>query len=404
MVNKLQNNIECIIAFIILVINFDHAIYSMEEYPVNIVFYLAQFFALVLLLSSKTCVIIRPKGFKVLFSAIFIVALIHGFNSMTYYYKLFLFLLLYQVIRKTNFYLLQQRIYTIMFFLASISILCYFLLNIVGLDLTFMQFSNEGEELYSTNFLYSYIAYWPSRNCSIYREPGIFQIYLNFALLCYYNVNKNVIFDKYIAVFIIALITTLSPAGILLGGAIVMLQVMSSKNISFFQYFMFAGLLIGAFIFINSMADTIFTKITSGPSENASAAARLYSLIVPLKICSEYPLFGVGALEFNTIIENYSLSTGHSMSTGSISNTLTTNFATSGLFVGLLYVVFFWKGVTKIICNVKRKLPYILITFALLFCENITYSLLFNLCLVIGTIEIKKKKIDYEICNTSNLS
>lgn len=403
--NNFQKKIEYIIAFIILVINFDDAIYSMEEYPVKILFYLAQFFVLVLLLCSKPCVTIRPSGFKVLLSTIFIIALIHGFNSMTYFYKLFIFLLLYQVARRTNFYQLQKCMYTIMFVLASISILCYFLLNVVGVDLTFMQFSNEGGETYSTNFIYSYIAYWPSRNCSIYREPGIFQIYLNFALLCYYNVNRNVIFDKYIAVFIIALITTLSPAGIILGGAIVMLQVLSSKNISFFQYFMFAGLLAGAFMFINSMSDAIFTKITTGPSENASASARLYSLIVPLKICSEYPLFGVGASEFNTVIENYSLGTGQSMSTGSISNTLTTNFATSGLFVGLLYVVFFAKGIAKIIYNMKRKIPYILIAFILLFCENITYSLVFNLCLVLGTIKFNKNnKIDYEICNTSNVS
>ena len=313
--------------------NQDVVIWSAQDLSIAWILYLIQVLALAYFY-------IKPKQQKLhygllvlLFIITLLVGLVHEFTSPTYLYKLFMYIMIFSMMRSLSFEDLQVSFYKVTFFFAVLSLGFYVCSGVLGIGgLLPVSFLGGAGASYSTNFLYSQLTEWAVRNCGIFREPGVYQIYLNIALLFYYNQNRNLLITPISIVLMLATITTLSSAGIVIMVTIVLMQYMQHTNRSLKSTILLVIFGFVASSIIMSNFDAIFYKIQSGVDESGSVFARYYSLIVPMRIWSDYPIFGCGAAEFNDLLYYYPIN-GERMHPGLITNCFTVNFATSGLFV-----------------------------------------------------------------------
>ena len=373
--------------------NLDVVIWSAVNLSLAPILYAIQVVALLYFANKKKSTILDNKLLLFLSVITLVVGLVHGFTSPTYFYKVFLYLLIFFMIRSSSSDDIQKSFYRVTFFFAALSLVFYVSVGILGMQYL-LPLSIEGGAgaSYNTNFLYSQLSGWAIRNCGIFREPGVFQIYLNIALLFYYNQNKNALITKISAVLIIAIITTLSSAGITVMMAIVLMQYLLLRHSSVKSTIIFVSFAIIAGYMIMSSFDEIFYKLQLGVEGSGSAFARYYSLIIPMKMWWDYPIFGCGASQFNNLILHYRISTGETLNPYLVTNCFTVNFATSGLLVGLFYLGGVISGTMKL-CN-KTLFPWaaavlVLVMFS---CEGIMYSGIFNLLLV-GGLCLNKKSI-----------
>ena len=169
------------------------------------------------------------------------VALVHGFTSPTYIYKIFLYALIFMLIRSSNYEHLQKSYYKVAFLFAAISLVFYIACDMFGMHFLLpVKFYGGAGAPYATNFLYTQLEEWSVRNTGIFREPGVYQIYLNIALLFYYNQNRDKIVTIVSAVLVLAVITTMSSAGIVVALAIIGYQFMQQKKRSISSFLIFA--------------------------------------------------------------------------------------------------------------------------------------------------------------------
>lgn len=275
--------------------------------------------------------------------------------------------------------------YQVAFFFALVSIVMYVATNYLGLG-TLMPVVFEGGvgETYATNFLYAHLTRWTSRNSGIFREPGVYQIYLNIALLFYYQINRNKIIDKISAVFLIAIFTTMSSAGIIIALCILFYQVIQQKQRSFSSLLVFAGFGIVAYISIMANFDAIFYKLMLGTDESMSSFARYYSVSIPLRMWLDYPIFGCGNAEFNDLIGHYPAANGMRLNPFLVTNSWTVIFATSGVFLGGLCFYGICKGSLRLCSQFKYPLLVIAIFLTMFSCEGQIYTIIYNLIIIIG--------------------
>lgn len=363
----------------------DVAICSTAALPFQTLMYVLQGALVVYLLRLPSQNII-DKGPVLFFSiSILLVGAVHGFNSLTYPYKIFLIVMCYLIALKVPKHQIQETYIKIMYILAVISLIFYVLVNFVGYAGPFMEYSsavNEGRS-YSTNLLYTYLTAWPNRNGGIFHEPGAYQIYLNLALLAYYNINKTILIDKKNIIYYITIFTTLSSAGIIIAGCILCIRIIQMRKIETSGVFMLLLFAFLAYFGLQRFNDVIFYKLYAGVEESGSAFARYYSVFIPMRIMLDYPIFGCGALEFNDVISQYR-ALGISLTPGSITNSITTNFATSGFVVGMFYLVGWCRGIKDWCSNYGYIILVIFASLMLVSCENITYSVIFNYFIILG--------------------
>ncbi len=377
---------ELIVAILIFYFSMDVAVFATKALYLQPLLYIIQF-SVFLMLVKKPVIYRGNVGIMViLIVSTAIVGLVHGFDSLTYPYKIFLYLLCYQIVTKLDFGIFQKSFCKVAYFLSIYSVGFYILQNLVGtIGPSFSFMSSEEGRQYATNLIYTYLTENSFRNCGVYHEPGVFQIYLNIALLFYYNIHKEIVIDKVVFVYVFAILTTVSAAGIAITALIVLLQYMllSKKSLSstILMMVVFSIGLLGISIFF----DQIFSKISDSPTERAgSFFARYYSLFIPMRIFWDHPAFGCGASNFTDILDLYETDSGLTLSAGLVTNTITVNFATSGLIIGFLYTIGFYKGIERICFNFKQKFFFVAFSFLLISSENITYTLLFNYLLILG--------------------
>lgn len=376
---------------LLYVVNMDVTLFQAGLYNLNIIFYVLQLLALVYLYKQPTIAVYNKRTVNVLIGITLFLFVFHGFTSLTYVYKAFMFLICLQIQRTCRIEDIQYWFCRLTLIFAVSSLIFYFMLNFagtIGPEIVFRPGSMGDGREYATNLIYTYLTEWPIRNCGIFHEPGAYQIYLNIALIFYYNIKKNVVVDLFVFVIIISIFTTLSSPGVIAGCAIIALRFVTTKKTSIYANILFAIMGIAVYVAVSEMFDMIFYKLMLGKSESGSAYARYYSVFIPMRIMLDYPLFGCGAWEFNSVITHYKAE-GDNLTPGLITNTITTNFATSGFFYGLFYLCGFYKGVKRITRFITANVLYIIICFALVSCENITYSYIFSFLMIYGLVSFK---------------
>lgn len=178
----------------------------------------------------------------------------------------------------------------------------------------------------------------------VFWEPGVYQIYLNIAiLLTLYSSEKKK--NKSIIVYLIALLFTFSTTGFIAVAWIFATTVIFSKNtkrsakktIIYFVLLTFA-LLATLFLSETQLFHFVFGKLNG---TNGSYTARLAGFVINYEIALDNPIFGFGPDMIkmsDEFIKRSSASTIVFGSTRHNTNTLMYQFAAFGIPFGLLYL------------------------------------------------------------------
>ena len=209
------------------------------------------------------------------------------------------------------------------------------------------------------------------RSFGVFREPGMYQIFLNLAFCIYlfYQKGSNIL---KIAVYILAILSTVSTTGIV-GMLLIFVIFIITSNVK--RKWLIVLLLLGAVgllywlistfdIFSNSM-----TKLQN--EEDASTIARLYSIVANLKIWLSYPLFGSG-MSVNS--EMFPQLIVNATKEDVVDNTNTYMYILSCF--GLVPFFVFMFGLYKVSKKMIKKSAFLLFTvfLVLLAGENFLYS------------------------------
>lgn len=185
------------------------------------------------------------------------------------------------------------------------------------------------------------IKYITFRNYGIFREPGVFQMYLNLALMFELKEEKNGR-EKRVVIFLIAIFLTFSTAGYIICGIIVMVQVTQSESRNINFYF---GIIASSFIIFylasNSIIEydhNIFGKLFS---DNTSRNSRFGSAFINLQLAKNHLLFGNG---FSYVETNYGITRAIGFRGESNTNTVFKMLAVFGVLVPSIFIV----GIIKI--------------------------------------------------------
>lgn len=217
-----------------------------------------------------------------------------------------------------------QRLIKLIYYISIISIILFSITRLFGFDFFSAIFPHLYPSIYRENQIYSYggfiyrfVTLHSDRNCGPFGEPGQYQCILSVAL--YFTLFRAYLFNpkdrvRYLVVFFITLITTLSTSGYI--GMIILITCFllhSSKNIDKQVKYVFITMIIGVILFIsttklgNDFINTaIFDKIYENGQLNLSnntGGARTASIIGVLSTIYHHPitLFGIGYDELNNM-------------------------------------------------------------------------------------------------------
>lgn len=132
------------------------------------------------------------------------------------------------------------------------------------------------------------------RSFGVFREPGMYQIFLNISFMIYLFYQKGTSILK-IAFYILAIFSTVSTTGIIAMLLIFVIFTIASKVK---RKWLIVFILSSAVVLLYSLTakyDIFLNAITKIENENdASTIARLYSIVANLKIWFSYPIIGSG--------------------------------------------------------------------------------------------------------------
>ena len=189
------------------------------------------------------------------------------------------------------------------------------------------------------------------RAMGIFREPGVFQIFINLALLFELLYRKKVR-PKFVWVYLIALITTFSTAGYVVGIFIfsmycLFLPKKEEWKEHYVILFFLAAIPVILFIVFGEntvLWQTVFGKIKEGIGTNGSMAVRLSGVITSIEIALDHPLHGVGIQSMAKYYFAYtSKSVFFKWGNEQYANTLFCQFSCHGIPFGTLFFVGTYK-------------------------------------------------------------
>lgn len=251
----------------------------------------------------------------------------------------------------------------ISYYTKAMMMLCLYSLISTYTIITFVDFFNGilpsfTHEMLSMRFLdaglsFIYVPQYGGmqyRNYSVFSEPGVFQFYINIALIFELWFIKDYKHKTLrITILIITLITTFSTAGILVGFLIILAFVIQKKERKVYKgnirwvVLVLSLISVGCYIWFPKFTfiiDGLFVKLSGGASLNSRAG----SFSAYLWAWFEKPIVGWGyeAGVWEGGAKYLSQYTAHN------TNTIFTNFAFYGLFYGGMYFILFSKFIFNI--------------------------------------------------------
>lgn len=219
------------------------------------------------------------------------------------------------------------------------------------------------------------------RTNSIFWEPGVYQMYLNLALLIemyVFKINNK----KRFAVEFIALFLTYSTTGyIVFAWSIASYYLFEKGTVRnlrrTFKYFVLLILaVVGMLIVLNlsQLGDVVFDKILN-PTPNGTAMVRKASVIINLEIMVDNPVHGIGMENISNEFLRRSMESDQILGwTEQNTNTLLYQYAAHGVLYGLLFTIGTYNF-GKILTNKSLSIICVFIFFVLMYIgENLQYS------------------------------
>lgn len=200
-------------------------------------------------------------------------------------------------------------------FLAVISLLFYFAINIYGIPSNWMinlVKIGDSYEQFRSIILYSIRLIDSKRNSGLFWEPSIFASYLVFALQLELFFTER-INKKRTLVFIITIMSTLSTGGLIVLIITVFMWLWRNKKTNYIAFFFSLFLVFVTWLGIDylekwllSVNYSLFIKIFDF-SKNKSSMSRIYSIITNVEIWKRSPLLGVGQVGVDELYREVSL-------------------------------------------------------------------------------------------------
>ncbi|HSD07323.1 MAG TPA: hypothetical protein VLC96_08715 [Flavobacterium sp.] len=244
-----------------------------------------------------------------------------------------------------------------------------------------LQANSAGSSMYNLGVCVVFAGLEYVRNTSIFREPGVFMIYLNIAIILELFFKKE-INKKNIFVFVIAIFSTFSTAAFITLAAIFIaylftkntnISVLKTKSFLIITFVMAIVVLLS----YSGLYDMVFSKIGKDNVGDGSSLARGVSVFANLNMFFDHYLVGVGIKNYPAAFGKYTLDlVGISMDVGNNTNTITTVFAVYGIFFGVLLFYMLFSLAKKTSNSFMVRIFLFLVLIMLYSNEDLRYSLM----------------------------
>ncbi len=256
----------------------------------------------------------------------------------------------------------------------------------------FPRFANsEGLPFINARFTYIVDVENYYRNFGIFREPGVYQVFLNFAImfeLFFKKARANLLF---LCLLYAGLISTFSPPGYIGGLFLGAAYMVGARKISYEHKKRFLVLLV-VFIFsvaalfvFNDGFNTIVTEsIVKLVARESSFQGRLVAILANLEAWAERPFFGGGitygltGLAMQKMLYSFGYSTAHNTST------IGAYLAAFGFFFTLLYIALLIKLIARSGAGVVRDFIMFFVVMLSINTQLLIYSELLYMLLFLG--------------------
>lgn len=327
---------------------------------------------------------------------IFLTALINDDLRRGYYYKCIILLIsciLTVLFDFDGFALFYERM---IYILALISVVL-FSVSIINSAFfsAFPLFQNSAGTTFNTVFVW----FLPTskalmRNYGIFREPGVYQMFLIWALVFNLKVLPNPkIFHTY--VYILALVFTYSTTGYIALFCFLMLFLVNTQNnMSKRNKFIVIALVCVGICYVVqntnllSADGVVFNKFSN--QKRNTTVARYASIIVNYHIWKQSPIFGAGLTSVESLFPRLSLSLLGKVSNHN-TNTIMCELATFGIIYALIFVGGYMKFAKKISKNFFEYILVVLIILIMSCGERLSYSPITYLLMFYGFSEKSSK-------------
>ena len=283
-----------------------------------------------------------------LYCLYFFNAILYGSVRITFFaFSLGSFLIISNISLKS----FREKYFNIAFSLSVLSLITYVamtthLISPVSVDI------NQDAPLwhyYGFNFVSPSNWSYMHRNSGIYHEPGSFQMVLNFALLFALtaeNQLRQISHYRLKFLVILAAIFFTKSTNAYIGTTLILIYVFREKILEKKILLIPLFLVLLGMIYYVVTSDVIVGKFSAYNTASGSAYIRVNDNIACLKMFLDHPFIGVGVGDFFQSLSN---KYGNTTS----SNGILAELARLGIFWGILYFMFFIKGVKKL-CKGNR--------------------------------------------------
>lgn len=275
--------------------------------------------------------------------------------------------------------------------IALISVVCTLVMMV---NPSFFSFAPSIENTANTPFVNLFLYVAPSittinvRNYGIFREPGVYQMYLimSLVLMIYY---VSVFKMKRFIIITLALALTLSTTGYIAYVCVIALFIVNRNKITItkkqrntvFVLFIMCLFLLFTQTNLLSSDGIIFDKFSN--TDRHTTIARMSSLTTNVKIWLQNPMFGAGLQNVNDSFEvitlrDYGFASPHN------TNTFLCELATFGVFYFLLFIVGMFKYSRLFGISFIEHLLVFIILFTLSIGEKLTFSPFFYIMMFYG--------------------
>lgn len=334
---------------------------------------------------SKFSIRVGPESLFLVFCgiiSIFDILFWHEFDYIILYLANFSsFMICYVLSRKINYEKWCKIFINTIYVLAIVSLIGWIfsaqlLSSPYGLEF-------EGSWKFRSFIIFNIITNIPQRNCGIFWEPGMYQGFLNFAIMIIFLKSKYTKGDV-IKVIILAttVITTFSTTGYIVLFLLIVLLIyrilykVSKRSAGIFIVcsailFVISDGFSTIYIWaIESLPEIITAKIVT---QNVSYNTRVYSQIFDVLLSLKYP-FGVGRTYVSTLVEQ--LMDVYNITINARTSSISTMFVYFGIFGGIAYLLLWIRGIWRF--QRRRVVPFTLVTVIVFFLLN-SEPMLFHL-------------------------
>ena len=235
--------------------------------------------------------------------------------------------------------------------------------------------------------------YWPfyepiPRLYSVFWEPGVCQAYFNIGMILTVKLIDGKREILYIAVFLLAVILTLSTTGYFVAAAVLLYILLSGKGTDASARRIHGGLKIGVLIgaavllvllpvfTLSDIYASVFDKLSMGTA-NQSVSSRFGSITGSLEVLKDNFLLGVGLNQSVAAVWE----TGRRIN---LTNTVMDYFVSFGIIIGSLFVAC-WASFIRSLSESGLEFLTIALAFVLIFAgENFIQSQFFNVLMMYG--------------------